>query len=79
MMGIFRKKHSGEELAFHVPDMHCENCERRVRSLVEALPGIHSVEPKASSGSLTVTLDAGSTTDENAIREALAAGGYPAD
>ena len=78
-MGIFRKSKPGDTLTFHIPDMHCENCERRVRSLIEALPGVRTANPKSSDGTLTVTLDADSATDEAAIREALAAGSYPAE
>ena len=65
-------------LTFNIPNLHCENCERRVRAIVEALPGLKSVDPSAESGTLTVVLDADSATDEQSIRDALAAGDYPA-
>lgn len=77
-MGIFNKKQVGEELTFTIPDMHCDNCERRVRAIVDALPGIADAKANSGSGTLSVVLEAGSTTDEKAIREALAAGNYPA-
>jgi copper chaperone CopZ len=75
-MGIFGKKTA--TLTLEVPDMHCENCERRVKVILESVPGVASVTPNAKKGNVVVGLDASAPAAEQTIRDELAAGGYPA-
>jgi copper chaperone CopZ len=75
-MGIFGKKKNS--LTFTVPEMHCENCERRVKVVLESVPGVASVTPSAEKGTVVVGLDASAPADEQTIRAELEAGGYPA-
>lgn len=74
-MGIFTKK--SESLTIKVPGMHCANCERRVKAILESVPGVSSVKPDAATRSVAVGLDAGEPANEQTLRDELAAGGYP--
>ncbi len=74
-MGLFKKK--GETLTIDVPGMHCANCERRVKVILESVPGVSSVKPDAASRSVVVGLDATKPANEQTLRDELAAGGYP--
>jgi len=75
-MGIFGTKKNS--LTLEVPDMHCENCERRVKVILESITGVASVTPSAKKGNVVVGLEPNAPADEQKIREELAAGGYPA-
>lgn len=74
-MGIFGRKNNS--LTLEVPDMHCENCERRVRVILESVPGVASATPSAEQGTVVVGLDPNAPADEQTIRSELTAGGYP--
>ena len=65
-------------LTLEIPGMHCDNCERRVKAILESVPGVASVEPSAPEKKVVVGLDPTSPADERTIRDELAAGGYPA-
>ena len=75
-MGLFGKKF--DSLTLEVPDMHCENCERRVKVILESVPGVASVNASAKRGTVVVGLDANAPAGEQKVRDELAAGGYPA-
>ncbi len=75
VMEIFAKK--GESLTITVPGMHCENCERRVKAILETVPGVASVKPSAAKRSVVVGLDPTEPAEEQTLRDELAAGGYP--
>ncbi len=74
-MGIFAKK--GASVTLQVPGMHCANCERRVKAILESVPGVSTVKPDSARHSVVVGLDAGDPADEQTLRDELAAGGYP--
>ena len=65
-------------LTIDVPGMHCANCERRVKVILESVPGVASVDPSAAERKVVVGLDPAAPADERTIRDGLAAGGYPA-
>ena len=79
MMGIFRKRESRPALILKVPSMHCGNCERHVKALLDALPGVRESVPSSADGVVTVVLSSREPADEKAIRDALADGGYSAE
>ena len=74
-MGIFGKQKN--TLTLEVPDMHCGNCERRIKVILESVPGVASATPSAEKGTVVVGLDPKTPADEQTIRDELAAGGYP--
>lgn len=51
-----------EELLLKVHRMTCHGCEERIRSAVERLPGVRSVDADHTNGHVRVTLDPGRTT-----------------
>ncbi|MDQ7857413.1 MAG: heavy-metal-associated domain-containing protein [Armatimonadota bacterium] len=63
---------------FEVPRIHCDGCERTVRGAVSALPGVGKVEPSHLTKKVLVEFDP-TSVDEERIREALRAAGYPAN
>mgnify|MGYP006303806829 CR=1 FL=1 len=75
-MAIFGAKKN--TLTLDVPDMHCPNCEKRVKVILESVPGVASVKPSAADGNVVVGLDKKSPADEQTLRAELEAGGYPA-
>jgi copper chaperone CopZ len=76
-MGIFGKKKNS--LTLKVPGMHCANCERRVKVILESVPGVVSATPDADAGTVVVGMDANAPASEQTIRDELAAGGYPTE
>ena len=77
-MGLFSKQ-KNVDLTLRIPDMHCENCERRVRTILEGVPGVASVKPDAGKHTVAIGLKSESPATEEAIRKELEAGGYPAE
>ncbi|WP_254862482.1 heavy metal translocating P-type ATPase [Halovivax gelatinilyticus] len=58
-----------------VPEMDCPSCAGKIERSVGRLDGIESIDPRVTSGLLSVEYDA-SKTDERAIRERIRAAGY---
>jgi copper chaperone CopZ len=71
------KDGNGMTLTLEIPGMHCGNCERRVKAILESVPGVASAEPSAAARTVVIGLDPASPADELTIRDELAAGGYP--
>ena len=78
-MRLFRRRENRPTIILKVPSMHCGNCEKRVKALLDALPGVRENIPNSADGVVTVVLNDQRPSDEAAIRAALAAGGYPAE
>ena len=66
-----------ETKTLNAPDIHCGHCVMRVKRAVGALSGVRAVEADANTKDVTVTYDP-SVVKLEAIKEALAAAGYPA-
>jgi Cd2+/Zn2+-exporting ATPase len=58
-----------------VPEMDCPSCAGKVTGSVERLDGIREIDPSPTTGTLAVTYDT-QRTDEDAVRERVAAAGY---
>lgn len=63
------------QLSFRVPGMSCRHCVRTVSAAVSDVAGVQAVEVDLD----TLELHVHGTADEDAIRAALVAVGYPAD
>ena len=59
---------------YNVPAMHCDHCERAIKTEVGEVAGVESVEVDLDSKVVTVTGDA----DDAAIRAAIDEAGYEA-
>jgi len=58
-----------------VPEMDCPSCAGKVEASIRELDGIDGVEPQVTSGTVTVSYDAESTS-ESAIGDRIRAAGY---
>ncbi len=63
------------EIAYTVPDMTCDHCVRAVRSEVEAIAGVESVEVDLRTKRVVVR---GDILDDAVIRAAIDQAGYEA-
>ena len=66
-----------ETKTLNSPDIHCGHCVMRVKKVVGALTGVSAVDADANTKDVTVTYDP-SVVKLEAIKDALAAAGYPA-
>lgn len=64
-----------QELRIPLREVHCENCERRISSGLEQMPGVLRAKASAKTSDVVVTLQ-GAGTDERAIRTRLVELGY---
>ena len=62
-------------LELRIPGMDCSTCAEKVERSVETLQGIDRVEPRVTSGRLTVEYDP-TAVDEAAVRDRVEAAGY---
>jgi len=60
---------------FTVPDMDCPSCAEKVENSVRTLSGIDAVDPRITTGTLTVTFD-GATTGATEIADRIRKAGY---
>jgi Cd2+/Zn2+-exporting ATPase len=60
---------------FDVPEMDCPSCAEKVESSVETLDGVETIEPQATTGTVTVRYDE-TVTDTAAITERIQSAGY---
>ena len=60
---------------FDVPEMDCPSCAGKVKSSVEALDGVETIDPQVATGRVTVSYDR-ATTDTAAIAERIRSAGY---
>jgi copper chaperone len=60
-----------------VTGMTCANCERHIRSEVEAVAGVQSIDVSSETGRLRVTSEHSAVNDE-AVIAAVAEAGYEA-
>ncbi|MBQ9822380.1 MAG: cation transporter [Muribaculaceae bacterium] len=51
-----------------VPQMHCENCEKRIKENIRFEKGIKKIETDVEHQTVTITYDADKTTVENIIK-----------
>jgi len=65
----------GTVAEFSVPEMDCASCAGKVETSVERLDGVESIDPQVTTGTLSVTYDAGRTS-EDAIVERIEGAGY---
>ncbi|MFB6161489.1 MAG: heavy metal translocating P-type ATPase [Haloferacaceae archaeon] len=65
----------GDAVRLSVPGMDCPSCAGKVESSVRKLDGIDDVDPRATTGTLTVTFDADETTPD-AITDRVERAGY---
>ncbi|MFB6192381.1 MAG: heavy metal translocating P-type ATPase [Haloarculaceae archaeon] len=66
----------GDDVArFSVPEMDCPSCAGKVERSVRTLDGVRDVDPRVTTGRLTVTFDGGRTT-RDAIRDRIERAGY---
>ena len=66
------------QVSFDVPDMTCALCPVTVKAAMSGVDGVQSVEVDFDARSATVTFDP-ALTDAEAIAEASARAGYPAN
>jgi copper chaperone len=64
----------GSTTTFQVEGMTCGHCVGAVRSEVEQVPGVGSVNVDLASGRVTITSDA--AVDHDAVRAAVHTAGY---
>lgn len=57
------------------PQMHCENCENKIKNSVRFVRGVKSIETNVDSQTVTIKYDADKTTPEK-IRDGFAKIGY---
>lgn len=57
------------------PQMHCENCEKKIKNNVRFVRGVKSIETNVDSQTVTIKYDADKTTPEK-IRDGFAKIGY---
>ena len=62
-----------ESNTYRVPGMHCEHCERAIRSEIAALPGVAEVQVDLQTKLVTVR---GERLDDDAVRAAINEAGY---
>lgn len=65
-----------ETKTYSIPNIHCMHCVNRIEQAVLALEGVDFAEANLDSLSLTVDYEA--PADDQTIRQALEAIGYPA-
>ncbi len=65
-----------ETKTYSIPNIHCMHCVNRIEQAVLALEGVDFAEADLVSLSLTVDFEA--PADDQTIRQALEAIGYPA-
>jgi copper chaperone len=63
-------------ITLKVSGMKCGGCENAVRDAAKALGGVSEVKASHKEGTVQVEYDPG-RTDENAIKQAIQAKGYP--
>lgn len=63
---------------YTVADIHCGGCEATIRTLVGDVEGVQDVEPDHSTNQVIISYDE-NLLDDEAIREALANTGFPAE
>lgn len=51
-----------------VPQMHCENCEKRIKENIRFEKGVKKIETDVEHQTVTITYDADKTTVENLIK-----------
>ena len=51
-----------------VPQMHCENCEKKIKGNIRFEKGIKTIETNVERQTVTITYDADKTTPENIIQ-----------
>lgn len=63
---------------YTVADIHCGGCEATIRTLIGDIEGVQDVKPDHSTNHVIVSYDE-HLLDDEAIREALANTGFPAE
>lgn len=63
---------------YTVADIHCGGCEATIRTLVGDVEGVLDVKPDHSTNQVIISYDE-NLLDDEAIREALANAGFPAE
>ena len=64
-----------ETLTYTVPGMHCDHCERAVKSEISEVAGVRSVDVDLRTKLVTVS---GEEVSDEAVREAIDEAGYEA-
>ena len=59
---------------FIVPDMDCPSCADKVERSVRTLDGVEAADPQSTTGTLTVTYDGASTTEDEILARIESAG-----
>ena len=63
---------------YTVADIHCRGCETTIRTLIGDVEGVQDVKPDHPTNNVTISYDE-NVLDDQAIREALANTGFPAE
>ncbi len=67
-----------KQVVLKAPKMSCGHCKARVEGAAGALAGVESVNADPESKNVEITYDEGQV-DLEAIKEAIAAAGYPVE
>jgi len=65
----------GHTVQLSVPEMDCPSCAGKVENSVRKLTGIEAIDPQVTTGTLTVSYDAGQTSSEE-IEDRIEKAGY---
>lgn len=76
MLSVMREASTSETIAYTVPEIHCEHCERAITEEVSAVEGVAEVEVDLGSKLVTVR---GRDLDDPTLRAAIAEAGYRAE
>jgi copper chaperone CopZ len=63
---------------YTIADIHCGGCEATIRTLIGDIEGVQYVELDHRTNQVIISYDE-TLLDDNAIREALANSGFPAE
>lgn len=55
-------------VTFNVPQMHCVNCEKKVKENIRFEKGVKEIQTNVENKTVTITYDADKTTVENLIK-----------
>jgi Cu+-exporting ATPase len=72
-----RQRGGLKTVSFRVPNMHCDNCLRKIRNAVGKLPGVEEVSGDPAGQVVTVSYHEGNVT-RGGIREAIVESGFRA-
>jgi copper chaperone CopZ len=63
---------------YSIADIHCRGCEATIRILIGDIEGVQDVNPDHRTNQVVISYDE-TLLDDDAIREALANSGFPAE